>query len=129
METFSPKEQLCIALADLFLDTDVSASHASVFRAMAEAGFSEKETQVILINDVAPAVGFNLFSSAGEWAGFKPSWLLARIETLKGRPIKRFFAKACTYFLAQRMWSDLMRHQEDNGEAKRSQRVLPRCRN
>jgi hypothetical protein len=58
-----------IALADLFLDTDVRISYPYVARTLAESPYSMEELRAILDDEVTPVVENNLLSVAGEWAG------------------------------------------------------------
>ena len=69
-----------VALSDLFLDTDVSLSYEYTAQICARSEYTLDELKQILINEVAPVVSVNLFSMAGEWAGFDEEWLVAGIR-------------------------------------------------
>lgn len=112
MASYTPREQVCIVLSDLFLDTDVSDSYANILARMEESGLSDSQIKAILINEVAPVVGFNMFSPSGAWTKFDPAWLLARIEALKQKPIERWINQACTYFQARACWQGLMHYRK-----------------
>lgn len=76
------------ALSVLFLDTEVQAGD---FRALAAtlhlSGYTLTEWRAILRNELAPVLGPNLLSVAGEWAGFDPAWLEAAVLGRPPRPI------------------------------------------
>lgn len=75
------------ALSALFLDTEVQAGD---LRAMAAAlhgsGYTHAQWQAILHTELAPVLGPNLLSVAGEWAGFDAAWLEAAILSRRARP-------------------------------------------
>ena len=48
-------------------------------RVLAESGLSEAELEAIWLEEVTPALAFNLSVVAGEWAYFDLDWLEARI--------------------------------------------------
>lgn len=60
------------ALSELFLDTELQPSDyqwiADVLRA---SGYSRAELRAVFENEVAPAFVPNLFSVAGQWAGWR----------------------------------------------------------
>jgi len=67
------------ALSDLFLDTDVSLARNWRIEKLAASPYSVKDLERILIHEVHPICVINLFSVAGEWAGFDQIWLENRI--------------------------------------------------
>lgn len=68
------------ALSDLFLDTELNeTTHKYISKVILESGFEPEEIHNILWKEVFPAVGDNLRSVVGEWAGFDPEWLKERI--------------------------------------------------
>ena len=75
-----PRECVWIALSDLYLDTDVDALIAPCARVLASSPFTRDELRAMLFDDVHPVLVTNLLSVAGEWAGFDPAWLCARIR-------------------------------------------------
>lgn len=70
------REQLWIAMSDLWLDQDLQdyqlQSIASVVR---ESGLSEDELDKIFELELAPFLGMNNLTPAGEWAGFDEAWV------------------------------------------------------
>jgi hypothetical protein len=74
-----------IALADLFLDTDTTSSIPVAARACVDAGYSASEARIIWRHEVTPALWPNIWSVAGEWAGWDEAWLVDRIERQRGR--------------------------------------------
>jgi hypothetical protein len=69
-----------IAMADLFLDTDVRIWYAHMARVLADSPFSLPELRQILDNEVTPALQGNLLDIAGEWAGFDNEWVVGEIR-------------------------------------------------
>jgi hypothetical protein len=76
------------ALSDLFLDTDTSLSREWRARELSQSPYSIDELEEILVTEVYPAVRGNLFSIAGEWAGFDMEWLEGRIQRRASSPLK-----------------------------------------
>lgn len=76
---------LWCALSELFLDTEMQVQdYEAVARAARAGGFSVEQVRDILAREVFPAFAFNLMSVAGEWTGFDPDFVRARIlRTLK----------------------------------------------
>ena len=79
------REAVWIALADLFLDTDVRIWYAYVSRVLAESPFSLAELRYILDNEVTPALQGNLLDIAGEWAAFDDVWVVDQIRKGLGK--------------------------------------------
>lgn len=80
------------ALSALFLDSELGeADYRHIARVLHGSGYAPEEWQTILRTEVAPVVGGNLWSVAGEWAGFDGVWLETRVlgraprATLEGR--------------------------------------------
>lgn len=68
------------ALSDLFLDTELQPHEQQwIANTLAESSYREAELEWILRHEVAPILGANLLSVAGEWAGFDQDWLASRI--------------------------------------------------
>lgn len=67
------------ALSDLFLDTDTSLSRQWRAEQLAASPYAIEHLEFVLVNEVYPVCKYNLWSVAGEWAGFDPDWLEARI--------------------------------------------------
>lgn len=67
-------------LSELFLDTNLTADDRDrIADALARSTYAVEELDRILLWEVYPACHSNLLSIAGEWAGFDPAWLEARI--------------------------------------------------
>ena len=67
------------ALSTLFLDTDISLLREYRAKLLAESPYEIDEIERILRDEVFPVCSWNMLSIAGEWAGFEPEWLEARI--------------------------------------------------
>ena len=78
-EILAARRPVWIALADLFLDTDVRTSYPYIALIAARSPYSLEELTAIFRDEVSPVVAPNLLSVAGEWAGFGEKWLVSRI--------------------------------------------------
>ena len=78
-DTPDSHHRVWLALSELFLDTDVSQSRTSRARELADSPFSLTELEQILVHDVYPVCRTNLWSVAGVWTGFDPTWLAQQI--------------------------------------------------
>ena len=80
------------ALSEFFLDTELDGSdYERISKVLANTKYTVKELQEILYYEVYPACKYNMFSVAGEWAGFHPDWLMENIGPKKDkRPKLRF---------------------------------------
>ncbi len=67
------------ALQEFWLDTDPSLLLPEIAERCARSKYSMNELEKIFWNEVRPALWFNLFDIAGEWAGFEINWLSKRI--------------------------------------------------
>lgn len=74
------RRALWLALADLFLDTEVRWFVPRAAYCAVDSGFGWDETEHILYHEVGPVVGGNLLNVAGEWAGWDSEWLCRTIE-------------------------------------------------
>ncbi len=69
-----------LALSELFLDTSLTPRDLGrIASILARSPYGLDELQRILLWEVYPACRSNLLWIAGEWAGFDPEWLEARI--------------------------------------------------
>lgn len=73
-------EPVWLAMADHFLDTETRHDIPLTALRCVEAGLTSEQAQRVWQDDVSPAVGMNLWSVAGEWAGWDRDWLVKRIE-------------------------------------------------
>ncbi len=68
------------AVSDLFLDEEPDEFVLrGIARTAAECGYSADDLEVIYRTEVAPAVAFNAFATAGIWGYFDTEWLESRI--------------------------------------------------
>jgi hypothetical protein len=74
-----------LALAELFLDTDVRFGYVAVAAALAESTYSLEELRRILDDEVTPALQGNLLQMAGEWAGFDEEWMVEQVSARVGK--------------------------------------------
>lgn len=74
------------ALSSLFLDTDTALDREWRSTELAKSPYTVEELEAILRDEVFPVCSWNLFSVAGEWAGFDQEWLRSAIlEYLRRR--------------------------------------------
>ncbi|MGV2068412.1 DUF7079 family protein [Agrobacterium sp. 22-226-1] len=78
------------AMSNLFLDTELEASdYRRIAEALEISGYSLAELRSILEDEVAPAFASNLWSVAGEWAGWsKNDVQTIMLQSLSRRPIR-----------------------------------------
>lgn len=74
-----------LALADLFLDTDVRSAYVSIAATLAASPYSLDELRRILDDEVTPVLQGNLLQVAGEWAGFDEEWVIERVSARVGK--------------------------------------------
>ena len=69
-----------VALSELWLDTELQDRDLShIARVLHDSGYGREALEAILFDEVAPVVYRNLYSVAGEWAGFDEDWLCGEI--------------------------------------------------
>lgn len=76
---------LWLAMADHFLDTETRQDIPATALGCVQAGLSTQQAFELWRHEVSPAVAANLYSVAGEWAGWNRDWLVARIERARTR--------------------------------------------
>lgn len=81
----APRRRVWIAMADLFLDTDVRIHYIDVVRVLAASPYSLDELWTILDQEVTPALQSNLMQVAGEWAMFPDDWVVEQVEPRAGK--------------------------------------------
>jgi hypothetical protein len=79
-------DDLVVALADLYLDTEVRDGLPRLSELMASSGLSPTELELLWRKQVTPSVHWNLKTTAGEWAGFDRNWLLSEVARRAERP-------------------------------------------
>jgi hypothetical protein len=74
-------EQLAIwmAMAEHFLDTEPKQGVAHTALLCVQSGLSIEQARAIWQHEVSPALYLNLWSVAGEWAGWDEAWLVERV--------------------------------------------------
>lgn len=82
-----PLAAVHMALADQFLDTETRHDVPLVALRCLEAGLTREQAREIWCYVITPAVGANLFSVAGEWAGWDAEWLNGRIARIERRRV------------------------------------------
>lgn len=92
-----------VAMTDFFLDTELSFIDSGRMAIVCAASpYSERDLERILFTEVLPAFLPNLFSFAGEWAGWEDDFIKRRIlSTYRRRiyiswrlnPFKWFFCR------------------------------------
>lgn len=96
-----------LALSELFLDTQLQEDDLRrLARTLAASGSSLSELERILWAEVAPVVGWNLFSVAGVWDGFDPVWLEERVSRQRRRD---HLCRSLTSRLARLVWGPSIR--------------------
>lgn len=63
----------------LFMDTEPADEYAAMVDVCAASPYTLAELEDILLNELLPALRFNLMNPAGEWRGFETEWLVDRI--------------------------------------------------
>ena len=83
--TYTPRQEVCIAMSDLFLDTDVTRFQDNILQVCRASGFDLATLDDIFIRDVYPACIANLYDIGGEWSSFEAKALIRGIERRQGR--------------------------------------------
>ncbi len=86
------REPIWEALSELFLDTDTSLSRRWRASQLAASPYSIEQLEFILVEEVYPVCKYNLWSVAGQWAGFKQKWLRTKILGRLSSPFRVFHA-------------------------------------
>ena len=74
------------ALSEFFLDTELDIKdYERISTVLAGSKYTIEELQDILYYEVYPICKWNMFSVAGEWAGFHPDWIMENIAPKKDR--------------------------------------------
>ena len=93
MSWLARREPVWRAMAALWLDTELEETELRyIAAALRESGLPRATLERIYRVELAPVLGPNLLSVAGEWAGFDDAWLRARIlDNLRRRPRRTAF--------------------------------------
>jgi hypothetical protein len=84
--TTTQVDNLVVALADLYLDTEVRDGLPRVAEQIVNSGLSERELLVMWREQITPCVHWNLNASDSTWAGFNRGWLLEQIAERRAHP-------------------------------------------
>jgi len=85
----SRMDEVWIAMADHFLDTETRQDIPLTAYRCVEAGLSVEEARRVWTEEVSPVVGGNLFQVAGEWAAWDRGWLLGELRKRRSEPKRR----------------------------------------
>lgn len=77
------------ALSNLFLDTDTRLFDDYIVEKLATSPYSISELEDILIREVRPVCGWNIFW--WEWISFDPEWLEEQILKKQRSPFRFFY--------------------------------------
>lgn len=77
-------------MTEHFLDTEMRHLLPFTASVCVSAGLDQAQVRTLWSQDVAPVVGTNLLSPAGEWAGWDRAWLLRRIGERRRRQCTRW---------------------------------------
>ncbi len=81
--------EVWVDMANHFLDTETRHGIPLTALRCLQAGLSVVEARRVWQYEVSPAVGFNAWDIAGEWAGWDREWLLHRIQKFRQRTLRR----------------------------------------
>ncbi len=80
------REDLWCALSDLWLDTELSDERLrELAEIVRQSGLRGRALEDVFELELAPILGGNHHSPAGEWEGFDPEWLCTRARALEGK--------------------------------------------
>ena len=87
-QTIPPsRKALWIAMSELWLDNELGDSDIDLIAdAVRASRLGEAELDAIFAYELAPFLGPNHLSVAGEWAGFDPDWVCEEAAKRYGRP-------------------------------------------
>lgn len=72
------REDVWLALSELWLDHQPDEhDHRHIARVLLASGLSTEELHGIYLEEVAPLLWLNHWTTAGVWNGFDPAWLSA----------------------------------------------------
>lgn len=103
------------ALSNLWLDTELDEADLEfIASVLDQSHLSVPELHWIYLYEVAPVVYINLWSVAGEWAGFNQEWLVEQIlnKIKNTNRIKRtcyLFFRPILTFGTSRQWQAILK--------------------
>jgi hypothetical protein len=77
--------EVWMAMADHFLDTETRHTIPLTAMCCLDAGLSVRQAREAWCYEVSPAVGFNLWTVAGQWGGWDRDWLVTSIADIARR--------------------------------------------
>jgi len=107
MPNREPEERFAVweALSEFFLDTELGTSdYERIATILMRSGYSLDELRDILNYEVYPACKGNMLSVAGEWAGFRPDWIMQHIAPLKNKRPMLSFGHFVNRWMFQSHW-------------------------
>ena len=107
--TLKTRKPLWIALADLFLDSELQEyNYVHIAKAMKESGYALEEIEDILMLEVFPVGIANLHSVAGEWAGFDENWVCETILSAKRPNRFRRWMNRRSFWMIKEDWQKVV---------------------
>ncbi|HVI03541.1 MAG TPA: hypothetical protein VM869_32830 [Enhygromyxa sp.] len=77
--------EVWVTMAEHYLDTETRHEIPLTAMACVRAGLTVEQARHVWRNEVSPAVSFNAWDPAGEWAGWPREWLIEQIEQVRLR--------------------------------------------
>jgi hypothetical protein len=94
------------AMSELFLDTQLGAKdHQRIANVLATSGYSARELDRILWQELCPVLAANLRSPAGEWAGFDMQHAEREIVNHPAGALRRWRSYLGVGRLVRREWT------------------------
>lgn len=84
-DNLSPREQVWIAMSNMFLDSDIADMVEEPARVLAASPYDMSTLDRILLEEVYPVCASNLRSVAGAWIGFDEEELITKIAAHNAR--------------------------------------------
>lgn len=114
------REELWIALSDLWLDTDLSeAELRRMAQVVRSSGLDRDDLERVFSLELAPVLGPNHLSVAGEWGSFDPTWVCAEARARQANPRLRdrlAAALGITTYAARPYWTRVLELAFGEGE-------------
>ena len=116
-------KDLCVALSDLFLDTETNY-HAVVVIAK---HFDLQHVENVLLDWVAPVLHGAFYSVAPEWAGYDGDWLWDEVQKVVNRDnkagyFKKKILKIRRYYMANLLkstWQEVIKEHQKQPHSQR----------
>lgn len=99
------------ALSDAFLDTELDQrAYRHIAKVIRAQGFGAAEGEAIFRDEVAPAFAYNLWSVAGEWAGWPETTVRERVLAGKYGPLATLVNAAMLARHLDEEWARIAAH-------------------